>query len=228
MRDIPVSRLMTTEPVTIGPMQTIIEARKLLEAHPMHHLPVVEDGKLVGILSAADMLKFFMLDRDAAVLNAIRVRQAMQFDPVVLPSTANLRDAAERLSGGSFHALPVIEPDKTLVGIVTSSDLIEHLVKQIPRGDGSIRTRQLAPGDVDADDVDVSALAQQVEQAAASGEKLADIEKALLALQARNRQLNAVFQAAERYVRSGHADHEHSMLVKRLEEVWGAAKEIDL
>lgn len=228
MRDIPVSRIMTTDLVTIGPMQPVVEARKQLDAHALHHLPVVEDGKLVGILSAADMLKFFMLDKDAAVLNSIQVRQAMQFDPVVLPSTANLRDAAKKLVSGSFHALPVVEPDRTLVGIVTSSDLIEHLLKQIPRGDGSIRTRQLAPGHVDADDVDVSALAQQVEQAAASGEKLADIEKALLALQARNRQLNAVFQAAERYVRSGHADHEHSMLVKRLEEVWSAAKEIDL
>ena len=228
MRDIPVSRIMTTEPITVEPMQTIVEARKLLEAHPVHHLPVVDDGKLVGILSAADMLKFFMLDRDAAVLDSIRVRQAMQFDPVMLPSTANLRDAAEKLSSGSFHALPVVEPDKTLVGIVTSSDLIDHLLKQIPRGDGSVRTPQLASVSVDADEVDISALAHQVEQAAASGETLTEIEQALLSLQSRNRQLNAVFQAAERYVRSGHADREHSILVKRLDEVWGAAKEIDL
>lgn len=219
---------MTTDLVTIGPMQSVVEARKQLEAHALHHLPVVEDGKLVGILSAADMLKFFMLDRDASVLKSIQVRQAMQFDPVVLPSTANLRDAATKLSGGGFHALPVVEPDKTLVGIVTSSDLIEHLLKQIPRGDGSIRVQHLPPGPVDADDLDVSAITQQIEQAAASGENLADIEKALLSLQSRNLQLNAVFQAAERYIRSGHADHEHTILVKRLEEVWGAAKEIDL
>ncbi len=219
---------MTTDLVTIGPMQPVVEARKQLDAHALHHLPVVEDGKLVGILSAADMLKFFMLDKDAAVLNSIQVRQAMQFDPVVLPSTANLRDAAKKLVSGSFHALPVVEPDRTLVGIVTSSDLIEHLLKQIPRGDGSIRVQQLSPGSVDDDDLDVSAITQQIEQAAASGDKLADIEKALLSLQSRNRRLDAVFQAAERYIRSGHADHEHTILVKTLDEVWGAAKKIDL
>lgn len=219
---------MTTELVTIGPMQPVVEAREQLEAHALHHLPVVESGKLVGILSAADMLKFFMLDRDAAVLNSIQVRQAMQFDPVVLPSTANLRDAAKKLIGGSFHALPVVEPDRRLVGIVTSSDLIEHLLKHIPRGDGSMRVQQLSPGSANDDDLDVSAITQQIEQAAASGDRLADIEKALLSLQSRNRRLDAVFQAAERYIRSGHADHEHTILVKRLEEVWGAAKEIDL
>lgn len=219
MRDIPVSRLMTTEPVTIGPMQTIIEARKLLEAHPMHHLPVVEDGKLVGILSASDMLKFAMLDNDAEVLKSVKVRQVMQASPHVLTVDANLRTAAEKLSSGGFHALPVVTMDRTLVGIVTSSDLIQHLMKQIPTGDGSLRTKSLGSGDGTPEDIDVAAALHEAEVASGRGDDLTDVEKALLALNRRNRQLDAVLQAADRYIRSGHADHEHSVLVKKLEDV---------
>ena len=228
MRDIPASRIMTQEPITIGPLQPVVDARALFDRHALHHLPVVEDGKLVGILSATDMLKFFMLDPDAAVLNSILVRQAMQVEPVVLPSTSNLRDAAEKLSAGSFHALPVVEPDLTLVGIVTSSDLIDHLLKQIPRGDGSLRVPRLPSGLDNANDPDVSALVQRIERAAENGEESSDIERALLSLHARNRQLAGVFEAAERYVRSGHADHERTILVKRIDEVRGAATAIDL
>ena len=228
MRDIPVSRIMTTTLVTIGPLQPVIDARKLLESHALNHLPVVEDGKLVGILSAADMLKFFLLDSDATVLESILVRQAMQFSPVVLASNAKLRAAAEKLSSGSFHALPVVEPDQTLVGIVTSSDLIDHLLKQISRGDGSIRAPQLMSGVEDTDEIVVSTLVENVEHAAASGDTLSDIEKALVSLYSRNKQLDAVFQAAERYVRSGHADHEHSVLVKRLDEMWSQSTRLDL
>ncbi|NNC76450.1 MAG: CBS domain-containing protein [Woeseiaceae bacterium] len=219
---------MTTDVVTIGPLESVIEARKVLDDHALNHLPVVDDGKLVGILSAADMLKFFMLDRDAAVLNSILVRQAMQFDPVVLSSTANLREAAEKLRSGSFHALPVIYPDKTLAGIVTSSDLIEHLLKQIPRDDGSIRTQHLTPTESNADDFDVSAVVQELKRESAGGNDLGDTEKALLTLHARNKQLNAVFQAADRYVRSGHADHEHTVLVKCIDAMWSLSTRLDL
>tara|TARA_R110002096_G_scaffold346647_2_gene540162 strand:+ start:3208 stop:3786 length:579 start_codon:yes stop_codon:yes gene_type:complete len=192
MRDISIDRIMTTDPLTTGPNEPIVEARTMLESNDLNHLPVVENGKLVGILSTSDMLKFAMLDHDAKVLKSVKVRQIMKVSPHVLTVDANLRTAADKLSNGGFHALPVVTSDRTLVGIVTSSDLIQHLMKQIPTGDGSLRA------------------------------------KSLLSLNERNRKLEAVFEAAERYVRSGHADHEHSVLVKRLDEVGMTAAALTL
>ncbi len=228
MRDVSIDRIMTTNPVTIGPDDPISAARELLDSHDLNHLPIVLDGKLEGILSTSDMLKFFLLDEESTLLDSIQVRRFMQVNPVVLTSDANLRDAATKLSGGNFHALPVIEPDRTLVGIVTSTDLIEYLLKQIPTGDGSLRTHQLPSGAAMPGDIDVMAAIHEVEQTKASGGDLSDLEKAILILHERNRQLGGVLQAAERYVRSGHAEQEHTMLVKRLAEVWDAAPVLNL
>ena len=174
------------------------------------------------------MLTFSMLDEDAEVLDLIQVRRVMQPCPRVVTVDSNLRQAADKLSSGGFHALPVVELDRTLVGIVTSSDLIHHLLKQIPVGDGSIRTKGIGGTGAVPEDIDVSAALQEIEQSAANGDDLSDLEKALIALNKRNQQLDAVFQAAERYVRSGHADHEHSVLVKRLSDVWASAATLNI
>lgn len=228
MRDESIDRIMTTDPITVGPYASIVEARAALESHDLHHLPVVEDGKLVGILSAADMLKFSMLDQDAEVLDRIQVRQIMQVDVHVLTADANLRQAAEKLANGGFHALPVLDSDRTLVGIVTSSDLVQHLLHRLPTGDGSIRTQALTSGSALPDDIDVSTALQEIREASARGDELSELEKAFLSLNERTTQLEAVFQAAERYVRSGHADHEHSVLVKRLSDIWATAAVVNL
>lgn len=228
MRDVSIKQIMTTDPITTGPFESVVEARAILQSNDLNHLPVVEHDKLVGILSTSDMLKFSMLDEDAEVLKSILVRQVMQMSPHVITTDSNLRSAADKLSTGGFHALPVVEPDRTLVGIVTSSDLIQHLLKQIPTGDGSIRTRGITGNGAMPEDIDVSAAVHEVEQALARGDDLSEIERALLTLNKRNQQLDAVFQAAERYVRSGHADHEHSVLVKRLSDVWTTAATLTL
>lgn len=228
MRDMPISRIMTTDPVTIGPDQPVHDARRIFDSRDLNHLPVVEDEILVGMLSASDMLKFFMLDRDAAALDSIVVRQVMQPQPVVLPSDANLRDAANRLRSGGFHALPVVDPDHVLVGIVTSSDLIEHLLRQLPTGDGSIEATGAAPRVQEQGSTDASAIVAALERKAANGEELGESEKALIALNVRAKRLEAICEAAERYVRSGHADHEHSVLVKRLDAVRSSARKLDI
>tara|TARA_R110000782_G_scaffold67473_18_gene136283 strand:+ start:1049 stop:1735 length:687 start_codon:yes stop_codon:yes gene_type:complete len=228
MRDVSIDRIMTTDPLTTGPYEPIVEARTILESNDLNHLPVVEDGKLVGILSTSDMLKFAMLDHDAKVLKSVMVRQIMQVSPHVLTVDMNLRTAADKLSSGGFHALPVVTTDRTLVGIVTSSDLIQHLVKQIPTGDGSLRAKNPGNGGGSSEDTDVDSALHEAEAAASRGDDLSDLEKSLLKLNERNRKLEAVFEAAEHYVRSGHADHEHSVLVKRLEEVWMTAAAITL
>lgn len=228
MRDLNIQRIMTTDPVTIGPNEPIAAARRLLNSHALNHLPVVLDGKLEGILSSSDMLKVCLLDENAAVLDLLLVRRFMQVNPVVLAPDTNLRDAAVKLSSGDFHALPVIEADRTLVGIVTSTDLIRHLLQQIPSNDSSIRTQRLSNGAKTPGDIDVMAAIHEVEQSKADGGELSDLERALLILHGRNRQLGAVFEAAERYVRGGHADNEHTVLLKRLAAVWDSAPELDL
>ena len=57
----------------------------------------------------------------------------MEPEPITLDIFADLVDVAVKLGEGGFHALPVVEGDNVLVGIVTSTDLINHLLRQVPR-----------------------------------------------------------------------------------------------
>ncbi len=188
MRDAPIDRVMTTNPTTIAPRESAARARQLLDTAGIHHLPVVDNGKLVGIVSSADLLKLYMLDEQTTLSAHATVSQIMELCPRVVTTSAKLREAAEKLAAGGFHALPVVDTNNALVGIVTSSDLIDALLKTIPIGDGSI---------IQAPEHD-----------------LADVIE-------HNRKLREVCKAAELYIRSGHAEHEHSVLIKCLAVVRG-------
>ena len=215
MRDILVNRIMTTAPTTIGPDDTVEMARELLKSGSIHHLPVVVDSKLMGIVSSSDLLKG---GYDSDTSSGSAIKQVMESDPVVLESRANLRDAAVKLSAGGFHALPVIDPDRTLVGIVTSSDLIGHLLQQIPRDDGSIRSLTTAPADTaQPSEKDISAILKIAER-----ESESTLGQVLLYFQDRNRLLQKACRAAEVFLRSGEGEREHSDLVKSLADVRGS------
>ena len=121
MRDAPIERIMTTDPTTIGPGESAASARELLDTAGIHHLPVVENGKLVGIVSSADLLKLYMLDGQTTLSAHATVSQIMELRPKVLGTSARLREAAEKLIAVGFHALPVVDANNALVGIVTVS-----------------------------------------------------------------------------------------------------------
>lgn len=219
MRDISIDRIMTTRPATVGPGDPISTAKTLLDPGDIHHLPVVEENKLVGIVSSSDLLKFELLGRDAAFLSGATISQAMVADPVVLESGANLRDAAKKLSVGGFHALPVVDSDRALVGIVTSSDLITHLLQQIPSGDGSLRQDSGTKSAVEVDDHEIMVVLHEAKEIAQRDGRENRMANVLLHTRNRNRLLHEACKAAELYIRSGHGEHEHSVLVKRLADL---------
>lgn len=219
MRDVAINRIMTTDPAAVEAGDPVAVARRLFESRDIHHLPVVEQGRLVGILSSADLMKFHMLDGDPAILSAATVRQVMEENPVVLQSDASLRDAANALSIGGYHALPVVDPDHALVGIVTTADLVDHLLRQIPRGDGSIHEAKNSGTANPVGDDELSRTLRQAQQVAQQGGNPDQWSRVVLHLRDRNRVLEDVCHAAELYLRSGHGEHEHSVLVKRLADL---------
>ena len=133
MRNTSIDRVMTSEPAYVSPKTTVAEARALLEFGDLHHLPVVEKGELKGIVSSADLLKLFLLDDPQHPPTAVTVGSLMAKSPKTLPVTATLRDAALVLTAGNFHALPVVDDNGALKGIVTSTDLGLYLLRHLPR-----------------------------------------------------------------------------------------------
>ena len=210
---------MTTDPTTVQIGDPISVAKQMFVSGDIHHLPVVKNGLLVGIISSSDLLKFHLLDGDPAALSSATVGQIMEADPVVLQSGASLRDAATTLSIGGYHALPVIEHNRALVGIVTTVDLVTHLLQQIPRGDGSIHENANSGSTTRISDSEISGAVRQAEQSTSQGGDPDGLSRVLLHLRDQNRLLENVRKAAELYLRSGHGEHEHSVLVKVLAEL---------
>lgn len=134
-RNEPVSHIMTKNPKTVHVGQKLSEVRELLIQGGFHHMPVVNGKKLVGIISATDILRVsYDYDADTrgndAVLDHTRtITDVMQAEPMTLGATASIRSAAQVFSKNWFHALPVVE-DEELVGIVTTTDLMQYLLDQ--------------------------------------------------------------------------------------------------
>ncbi len=134
----PISKIMSTDLITVHHGDPISKVRQLASMHGVHHIPVVSGDQLVGIISWSDILRLsfgdtFETDQrtvDATLDHTFSIEQVMKKNPVSLQETATVRDAAEILARGEFHAVPVVNGGK-LVGIVSTTDLIKYLLDQI-------------------------------------------------------------------------------------------------
>lgn len=133
-RNEPITKIMTPDPVSVHAGMALSEARTKMVEVGSHHIPVVSGKKLIGILTSTDLMRVSYQDdtvhNDAVLDHTLSIEKVMHTDPVTISSTATVRKAAELLSAGTFHSLPVVEGSGKLVGIVTSTDLIQYLLDQ--------------------------------------------------------------------------------------------------
>jgi CBS domain-containing protein len=133
-RKTPISELMTTRVQTLDVGAKPSEARRVLSEQRVHHVPIVDDGVLVGIVSSRDLVRILrstpaagsesvdeVLDRSGDV------GQVMSTELVTLRSDASVEDAIERIAAGAVHSVLVLDADRRLVGIVTDTDLLDYL-----------------------------------------------------------------------------------------------------
>jgi CBS domain-containing protein len=130
----PISTVMTTNVVSIDRDQPLSEAYQALRGAGYHHIPVLEADRPVGMISSTDILKlaYDVEGSDDRMLRSFLDHQftiddAMTPDLISLPDTATVHDAADVLSQGQVHSVVIIDADGSLVGIVTTTDLIKYL-----------------------------------------------------------------------------------------------------
>lgn len=128
-----VADIMTREVITLFEEDNLERLQRELGNFRFRHLPVVDDGKLVGILSQRDLLRAtvagmdgtpYSRAREARFLEETFVRDLMRTDVVTARPDETVRAAAQRMLAGHFGALPVVDADGTLVGIVTENDIV--------------------------------------------------------------------------------------------------------
>ncbi len=127
--------VMNDKPVFVDIDDPPSRVQALLAESPFHHLPVMKDGVLVGIISATDLARVSLgaWVKDAATQKAwldatFTMSDVMTWEPECITATDPLKLAADKLSSGDFHALPVVDDQQQLVGMVTSTDLLRWLV----------------------------------------------------------------------------------------------------
>jgi len=126
-----VGKRMTRNPKTVSPDDPLSLAAGILRENRFHHLPVTEDGKLVGILSDTDLRNATFTESPAeAEGGAARdrpVREAMRTEVWSVTPDDSVEDALLILTREKFGALPVLSGDR-LVGIITRADLLNAFV----------------------------------------------------------------------------------------------------
>lgn len=127
---------MSQNVITITPETTLPEAEQMMITHMIRRLPVVADGRLVGIVTYGDVrsarpsraasLTMWELDFLAARL---KVSEFMTEEPVTVSQNATIGEAAQLMLKYMISGLPVMDSANKLVGIITESDIF-RLVAQ--------------------------------------------------------------------------------------------------
>lgn len=151
-----VTTIMTSEVVTVGPDTTVTQAARLMVQHGISSLPVVHDGKLVGILTETDVISreiqvdapSYVTFLDAVIrwpwdhsddemrrVTAITVEQLMSHPVLSLTHDATIRDAATLLFERKFTSAPVVDSAEQLIGIVSQADIV-RLIAEVGNEDG--------------------------------------------------------------------------------------------
>ncbi|TVQ49127.1 MAG: CBS domain-containing protein [Saprospirales bacterium] len=141
--DTPLEFIMTRELISLRVTDTLDKALKIFDHHSIHHIVVTDgsQGKLLGILSKADVLDLFIEPSNDDGLNLEKVKNktvedAMTADPVFLDPSDTIGLAADLVLSNKFHSLPIVEGEK-IVGIVTSHDLLKFAFESIQPDDYS-------------------------------------------------------------------------------------------
>ena len=150
-----VAEIMTREPYTLGPDDTLASARKLMAEHHIRHIPVLSaEGTLIGVVTQRDILAA----GDSRVVNRkgeageekyVALSAIMTTPVQTVDENASLRGTAMHLQKNKLGCLPVLRKGK-LVGIITDSDFIAiaiNLMEQIEQGE---------PDELDFEDEDFS------------------------------------------------------------------------
>ena len=122
-----IEAIMSTYLITLAPSATLAEARTLMYEHRIHHIPVVKNEKLVGLVTLTNVLaatdSFLRDPQNRIHANEISIADAMVEDVATVDVNASLRHAALFIERHKIGCLPVLDDDN-LVGIITDTDFV--------------------------------------------------------------------------------------------------------
>jgi len=136
---------MSAPAITLGPDATASSALAFLEKRKIRRVPVVEGGKLVGIVTKSDLLG---AGKNHAVHGVTTVANVMTKKPFTVQQDDTLETAAQLMLGKKISGVPVLDVDR-VVGIITESDLFRALCGMLGIGERGARVLMTVRDDAD-------------------------------------------------------------------------------
>jgi CBS domain-containing protein len=128
--------VMTKDPLTVTPSETIGQADELMNGNKIRQLSVVEDNELVGIVTDRDIRSFLSAsplnepDEREAAFN-VKIQRIITTDPITVSPEDDLAEAVELLIEQKIGGIPVVDEAEGLVGIVTYVDVLRCFLNRL-------------------------------------------------------------------------------------------------
>ncbi len=140
MENTTLSEIMVTNLITVNPLKTMDKVEKVFNENNIHHLPVVnEKNELLGLISKTDYCQlldsFTFLNKEVEekknkrLLSTLTARDVMTKQLAKLKPSDTISIALGFFRENRFHAIPIVDDNNKLVGIVSTLDLINHAYK---------------------------------------------------------------------------------------------------
>ena len=140
-----VKRRMSQPVITIPPKTPIAEALQLMQREHIRRLPVVENGRLVGIISDKDLLHASPSDATSLsvwevhyLVSQIRVKDVMTTEVITVKEDTPIEEAAYLMQGNKIGGLPVMN-NGNVVGLITETDLFKMLLELMGAREAGVR-----------------------------------------------------------------------------------------
>jgi len=134
----PIRSIMSTKLITANPADRLTTVMDVFKENKIHHLPIVRHRAIVGLISRSDMdffLRGFSRSPEDAFMDNARLR-AYTAEDIMTTGLAKLGPdhrinvALEVFRENLFHAIPIVDEDEQLVGILTTFDIIRTLADE--------------------------------------------------------------------------------------------------
>lgn len=121
-----VETIMIKNLITLGPESTVSHAVEIFKSKKIHHIPITDEGRLVGLITTHDLWNKFVAPEnfDSTLIKDVMAKKLIKLDP-----EDKIGTAAELFLDNRFHALPVVS-DGILVGLVTTFDVLRYEFKK--------------------------------------------------------------------------------------------------
>src|SRR5688572_20941840 len=139
VRRMTVADVMTAEPTTLGPEDSLMKAVEVMRTKGIRRIPVVVSDTLVGLLAEGDLKRAqpsALSDSEEEfhrVMEETQISRIMIQSPITVAEDVSLLEVAQTLHTTKYGALPVVREGR-LVGIITDSDLVGCLVTLLAQG----------------------------------------------------------------------------------------------